>query len=118
MTVHAQSWVKVNAQVDLGVVPLIEALNAFPELRTMESCETDGDEAWVCFDAGTENWNKLAEIVFGLLGPRLMDAFGTLVRFEITMSNGIVMAEMTVNKSIIEAASRAIREIAVKLRTG
>jgi hypothetical protein len=118
MTVHEQSWVKVNAQVDRGVVPLIEALNAFPELRTMESCETDGDDAWVCFDAGTENWNKLAEIVFGLLGPRLMDALGTQVRFEMTMSNGIVMAEMTVNKSVIEAASREIRDLASKARPG
>ncbi len=113
MTVHRQAWVKVNAQVDRGVVPLIEALNAIPELRTLESCETDGDVAWVCFDAGTQNWRKLAEIVFDWLGPKLMDAFGNAVHLEMTLVNGIVMAEMTVNKSVMSAMSQAIRNLAL-----
>ncbi len=112
MAVHPQAWVKVNAQVDRGVVPLIEALNSIPGLRTMESCETDGEEAWVCFDAGSENWNKLAEIVFGWLGPKLMDTFGNQVHFAMKLSNGVVMAEMMVHKSIISAASQAILELA------
>jgi len=113
---HAQTWVKVNAQVDHGVVPLIEALNSIPGLRTMESCETDGEEAWVCFDAGTQNWSKLAEIVFGWIGPRLADAFGDSVGLEMKLCNGIVIAEMTVNKSMISAVSQAIREIAAQSR--
>jgi hypothetical protein len=116
MTRHTQSWVKVNAQVDGGVVPLIEALNCIPELRTMESCETDGEEVWVCFDAGTQNWQKLAEVVFSFLGPSLADTFGNAVGFEMKWSNGIVLAEMTVHKSMVAEVSQAIRELAASSR--
>ncbi len=112
MAKRTQSWVKVNAQVDRGVVALIEALNAVPGLRTMESCETDGDEAWVCFDAGAASWNQLGEIVFGWLGPKLIDAFGNQVHIEMKLTNGIVIAEMTVHKSVIAVVSRAIRQLA------
>lgn len=109
---------KVNAQVDRGIASLVEALNTFPEVRTIESCEGSHDSAWVCFDCGEctdcrkEEWKRLAEFVFGVIGPTLMAEFGDCV--ELTMSiteSGMYRAEMTVAKSVIPAVSMLIRRL-------
>jgi hypothetical protein len=40
---HKEVPVKVTAWIDEGIVPLVEALNACPDVLTVDSCE--GDEA-------------------------------------------------------------------------
>lgn len=53
MNVHAQTLVKVNAQVDKGIAPLVEALNAYPGVFTTSSCEgRKSHNAYVAFDVG------------------------------------------------------------------
>jgi hypothetical protein len=49
MTVHAEIPIKVNAWVDEGVSPLVCALNDFPDLETLDSCEADDNGAYVLF---------------------------------------------------------------------
>lgn len=50
MTGHRETRVAVNVWVDCGVVPLVEALNAFPQIQTMDSCECGSDgNAYVMF---------------------------------------------------------------------
>lgn len=39
---HRQVWTKVNVQVDDKMKPLVEALSAFPQLQTADSCKGDG----------------------------------------------------------------------------
>lgn len=49
---HEQVMVKVNAQCDKGIQPLVEALSSIPKLITLESCQQRNDllaAAWVCF---------------------------------------------------------------------
>jgi hypothetical protein len=61
--VHEQVLVKVNAPVDRGVAPLVEALNRFPGVVSVESCEGDGErEAYVSFHYG-DDWKQLADFV-------------------------------------------------------
>lgn len=39
MQAHRPTIVKVNAEVDEGIAPLVAALSEFPALRTLNSCE-------------------------------------------------------------------------------
>lgn len=112
MAKHEQVWVKVNAQVDQGVAELIEALSEFPELMTVESCQTDGEDVWVCFVSG-EGWEHLSRITFESLGPRLMEEFGDRLTLSVQITeSGQYRAEMTVFKGIISAVSKSIRQLA------
>jgi hypothetical protein len=68
MNEHRQVAVKVNAQADEGVAPLVEALSAVPNVITTSSCEGDEDrgvDAWVAFVVG-EDWRELGEFVRAL----------------------------------------------------
>src|SRR5262249_48513680 len=50
MKYHKQVVVKVNAQVDEGIAPLVEALNACPGVATFCSCQGGKNEnAYVAF---------------------------------------------------------------------
>ncbi len=39
--------VKVNAQIYILVAELIKAINCYPDIRTIESCQGDGKK-WAC----------------------------------------------------------------------
>lgn len=72
---HKQVMVKVNAEVDEGIAPLVKALNEFEFIKTSGSCQgRPGDEdtaifAYVYFFCG--HWTKVADFVFKTLAPRL-----------------------------------------------
>ncbi len=113
MAHHQQVSVKVNAQVDRGIAELISSLSDFPELRTLESCERDNDWAWVCFVYGTDGWRSLAKFVFDTVGPPLVSKFGDRVNLNIGITEaGDYRAEMTVNKGVISAVSKAVKRMA------
>jgi hypothetical protein len=66
MNAHAQTLVKVNAQVDKGIAPLVEALNECPGVFTTGSCEgRERENAYVAFDVGGDK-NKLISFVESL----------------------------------------------------
>jgi hypothetical protein len=112
MTAHKQTWVKVNAPVDEGIAPLIEALSQFPGVRTLDSCEGKKDEAWVCFDCGEEDWTDLSEFVLSVIGPPLMAEFGDRVELKVGIAeSGLYRAEMTVAKSVLPAVSKAVKSL-------
>jgi hypothetical protein len=85
---HAQISIKVNAKVDRGVAPLVEALSEFPDVVTLSSCEgSDGQQAFVAFVVGNSDLKETGEFVANLsqsLGkfPGLCDetALSLLVR--------------------------------------
>jgi hypothetical protein len=112
VTVHSQKWVKVNAPVDVGIAPLIESLSAFDGVRTIDSCEGNGDSAWVCFDCGDDDWMNLSKFVFTVIGPPLMAEFGDRISLDVEITEaGMYRAEMTVAKSIISAASKTVNQL-------
>lgn len=112
MTIHQQVWVKVNAQVDKGMAPLIEALSAFPGVRTVESCEGNAETAWVAFDCGEQEWEALARLVLADLGPALAEEFGDRLSLTVTVtSGGLYRAEMTLAKAVIPAVSKSLRQL-------
>ena len=74
---HKQVWVKVNAQVDEGMVELVSAMNEVPGLETVESCQGDSTEgssgevscAFVYFFFG--DWQQISELAFNEIAPAL-----------------------------------------------
>lgn len=110
---HTQTWAKVNAPVDVGVKPLVEALSAFPALRTVESCEGAGARGpWVCFQYGDE-WRELSEFVFGNLAPGLLDTVGDSVSVALRAADfGEVYADLWVRPNCTDEVVRAIQSIA------
>jgi hypothetical protein len=71
MEMHTQSWVKVNATVDSGIVEIVSLLNSVDGLATLQSCQGDagGREGYVYFNCG--DWQKMCEFVFQKIGPVL-----------------------------------------------
>jgi len=53
LSVHTEVPLKVNCWVDAGIAPLVEALNEFEDVWTLDSCERDrsddGQGAYVMF---------------------------------------------------------------------
>lgn len=68
---HEQTWVKVNTTVDTKIAPLIETLNCFEGLETLQSCQGDvgGKGGYVYFTCG--DWRSLCRFVFETIGPKL-----------------------------------------------
>lgn len=60
---HQPVTIKVNAQVDEGIAPLVEALNAIPSIFTVSSCEGgDGEQAYVAFHVG-DQWQDIGAFI-------------------------------------------------------
>jgi len=65
MNTHKEKLIKVNAWVDIGVVPLVEALNEFSEILTLDSCEGYDNNPNVWFRCKTEG--ETVEFAFRLI---------------------------------------------------
>ena len=124
---HKQVWAKVNAHVDEGIRDLIEALSAFPKLRTFESCQGDvenpirddgseGVPAMVFFEYGqhhqAHDYQEIADFVLGYLGPALMKEMGDLVRIIINVADyGWVRADLTVRAGAMDRTVETVRQL-------
>lgn len=70
MSSHAQTWVKVNAQVDEGIAEIVAILSRVDGLQTIESCQGEPAAnpqavevmAYVYFDLG--DWRALSKFAF------------------------------------------------------
>jgi hypothetical protein len=81
--IHEQVITKVNMPVDRGVRPLVDALNEFSEVITVESCEGQEEtDAYVSFHVG-DDWHGVGDFAQQLSGdlggnPALSDAYYSL----------------------------------------
>lgn len=117
-TTHKQTWIKVNTHVDGGIADLIVALNAFPQLQTIESCEGDASRgARVCFRYGEDHptqWLDLANFVLGYFGPSLAIEIGDLATTSITVTSyGSSHAELAIRPGAVAKATKAVRKLAL-----
>ncbi len=113
---HRQTWIKVNAPVDVAISDLVSTLNAFPRLQTIESCQGSANvSAWICFCYGEHwrhPWQELVDFVFGYLGPGLArqigDAASVMVR---VTESGRVQGELTVRPDAIDVTTKALKRL-------
>jgi len=109
---HKQVWVKVNAQVDEGIVPLVLALSEFPEVVTYESCQGVRDLAWVQFVCG--GWKATTKFVRNELLPVLdaQDALGAWANVTVYGRESV-----RVNLYVVRENVGALAELLTSLRT-
>ncbi len=117
MTIHTQSFVKVNAPVDTGLEGIITGLASFPRLETFESCQGDDQRpAWVCFRYGEywkHPWQELAEFVLGYLAPGLLSEVGDSVSVRIqAVSNENYLGEISIRPRAIGSVETALLKLA------
>ena len=116
---HKSVRIKVNAFVDAGIESLVKALNLFPEVLTLDSCEGGSRKAaHVFFSIGerhTPQSNRRLALFCCWLASELnrhlpgVNGYCLKVEWEYDFNTG--MAELTVPSHTIEKVSRAIRSI-------
>ncbi len=104
----------MNAHVDGEIRGLIEALNSFPHLRTLTSCQgTCPRGASVSFVYGEDcydAWKGLANFVLGWLGPRLSQKVGDAVDLSVRVTTlGDVHANLYVRPGALKLATRELK---------
>ena len=113
---HSQTWVKVNAHVDIGIASLVSVLNDFHNLETIESCQGNQNEpAWVCFCYGQyweHPWQELSEFVLGFLGPGLAKEIGDDATVKISLTgDSIALGRLVVRPGAINRTTKALKRL-------
>ncbi len=113
---HKQTWAKVNVPVDATIAQLINALSAFPQLETIESCQGNGQNAvWACFFYGkywVHPWRDLAGFVLGYLGPGLTREVGDDAHLTIRLTtSGIAQGHLTVHPRAVGKTVKALKRL-------
>jgi len=81
MTTHAEIPVKVNAWVDEGIAPLVEALNEFERVWTAASCENDASPSLTPYAAYVMFSYQGSGAEATLFGAKLVEALGESIPF-------------------------------------
>lgn len=107
---HVEEPTKVNAWVDRGVRSLVEAMNAFPEVLTLDSCEDRKGRAYVYFRVrgATEATPRFVEKLAGALGDsgRAGCDYSLFLEYE---SGSEPLARITCAHSDAEVLASAVR---------
>lgn len=114
---HEQVPIKVNAECDRGIAPLVSALNEIDGLITLDSCqEALAGESWVFFTYG-DGWQSLSpllqEISSGLGRANL--CCGCTLRLEWVGSNERPRAQILVRPEHVGIVAAAIRQLSIHL---
>jgi hypothetical protein len=113
-------WVRINAPVDVGIAPVIEALSAFPALRTLASCEGDSEVpatvAFIVGDDRADGWRELADLVLGFMGPALMRELGDRVGLAVRVTEaGTIRGELRILPGLVPRTAAVLHQLAAQL---
>jgi hypothetical protein len=115
---HQQATVKVNALVDQGVVPLVEALSGFPNILTTSSCEGGDDRpAFVAFTTCHSDWGQTGEFIASLSSklrefPSLCDEAAFSLSLEWYAGGDVPSGYLRVPHRSVGRLAAAIKELA------
>ena len=112
---HKEIRISVNAWIDEGVAPLVEALNLFPDVLTLESCECAVDGfASVTFDhrRGEKELVRMISKLSTELGTRIESCCEIRFRLEWLVSGEAPMAELLVQPALVQATAVALKDYA------
>ena len=111
MATHQQTWVKVNAEVDVGLAEAVGLLNRVDGLQTLQSCQGEPGqrEAYIYFSFG--EWDNLCRFVFTQIAPCLKDCLGEDVRLEVVAGDDSAFAKMSFSAEAIPQVTSALKEV-------
>ena len=112
---HIEVPVKVNAYVDEGIAPLVEALNGFLGVVTLDSCEGSGDShAYVHFAIRGDSTGtfSLVQHLSAALGRQLPSSSEYSVYIEWGDEAERPIGSIIVKRGCVEMLTRALKEIA------
>jgi hypothetical protein len=117
---HQQDLAKVNVLVDKALVELVEALNLFPALQTIESCQAANNKhPWIAFNYGKNRrrWKDLTNFVFGYLGPKLAHAVGSSATLSVVVTeNGTIQGELSIRRDAVSSVTKAVVNLCAKYK--
>lgn len=111
-TPHTEIPVKVNAWIDEGIAPIVFALNRFPEVVTLDSCEGRDGSAYVHF-AVRGDAADLSAFVHDLsvgIGKRVSGDCEYCLRIEWVAGSDTPMATLYSRIDYVEPVSNAIED--------
>jgi hypothetical protein len=110
LAAHEQTWVKVNAEVDVGMARAVSALSSIDGLQTLQSCECNQqDEAYIHFWYGP--WEQISRFVFEYMIPALQNA-GISATGSVEVFNGsLPTARIGFSAAALEKATAAIEAL-------
>jgi hypothetical protein len=115
---HKEAPLKVNAYVDEGVLPLVAALNEFPNIITLSSCEGDGQQkAFVAFAVANADWKETGDFLAYLSSklrevPGLCDESAFSLSLDWYAGGDTPSAYIRVPRHCVERLAHAIRDLA------
>lgn len=111
MTMHTQTWVKVNAQVDSALAEIVRILNMVDGLETLQSCqgESGRQDAYIYFSLG--RWENLCRFVFDEVAPRLREHLGEDVKLEIIAAETSPIAKLSFRAEAVPLVASALKEV-------
>lgn len=113
---HRQVWLKVNAQCDERIAPLVEALNEIKGVLTIDSCE-DGPWGAYVFFTFVRDWKELASLLqeaSSLMGG-LQVPCGYSFRMKWLGSNDKPRAQLMMEPEHVAYVANGIQRIAATL---
>jgi len=111
MSLHDQVWVKVNAQVDIGIAEIVELLNRVDGLETLQSCQGIPGEApaYVYFSCG--DWQNVCRFVFDEVGPKLHERLDDEVRASVELLGGNAVGKLSFSAEAASLIASALKEV-------
>jgi hypothetical protein len=110
MAMHAQTWIKANAQVDTAISEIVTLLNNVEGLATLDSCQGDLDhDGYVYFSCG--EWQNLCRFVFCDIAPRLRSYLGEDVKLEIVAAEISPIAKLSFSAAAIPQVTAALKDM-------
>lgn len=106
---HPETFVKVNARVDVGVAPLVTALSSLQGVETVESCQGGaGHQAFVLFRYG--QWRDCGALLFDQILAEMEPDLRADVSLEIIgYDTTNCLGRISVTPEAIEALAKLVR---------
>ncbi len=111
MSAHTQTWVKVNAQVDVNLSEIVSLLNSVNGLETLQSCQGEAgqEKAYVYFSFG--EWQNLCRFVFEKMAPSMRPYLGEDIGIEVIAADDCPFAKMSFSAEAIPQVTSALKEV-------
>ena len=111
---HIQTTIRVNAECDKGVAPLVSALNELDGVITLDSCEHGAFEGAFVFFTYGDTWQDLAHLLQTISSELCKNHlnYGYTLRIEWFGSNERPRAQILVFPEHVVALAENIRTLA------